>query len=68
MEGWDTFAGESYAIPGAYRTEAKALAAAKRWLMKLERHQPVAISGGQEGIQDQVDMVGPDGQRYRVLP
>lgn len=68
LEGWDTFAGESYPIPGGYATEAKAVTAAKRWLARIERAQPSAQSGGQDGIQDRVYVVGPDGQRYRVLP
>ena len=64
LEGWDTFARESYPIPGEYAAEA--LAAAHRQLEELERTQPSESSGGQAGIQDQVYVVGPAGQRYRV--
>ena len=68
IEGWDTFAGHSYPIPGKYRTEDAALGAAKKYLRELERDQPSGISGGQEGIQDQVYVRGPDGENIRVLP
>lgn len=66
LEGWDTFAQESYRIPGEYPSEALALAAAYRQLEELERTQPRESSGGQTGIQDQIYVVGPAGQRYRV--
>ena len=68
IEGWDTFASHSYPIPGKYKTEEAALRAAKKYLKKLERKQPSDISGGQDGIQDQVYVRGPDGQSIRVLP
>jgi hypothetical protein len=68
LEGWDTFAGESYPIPGEYQSEALAVAAAKRQLEELEQEQPRESSGGPSGIQDAVYVVGPAGQRYRVLP
>jgi hypothetical protein len=68
LQGWDTFAGESYPILGSYATKAGAVAAAKRYLQKLERQQPTAHSGGQEGIQDRIYVLGPDGHSYRALP
>ncbi len=68
VEGWDTFAGHSYSIPGRYRSEAAAVRAAKRYLRKLECTQPSETSGGQSGIQDRVHVRGPDGQSSRVLP
>lgn len=68
LEGWDTFAGESYHISGEYESEALAVAAAKRELEESERTQPSESSGGQAGIQDGVYVVGPGGHRYRVLP
>ncbi len=68
LQGWDTFAGESYPILGSYATEARAVVAAKRYLQKLERQQPTAYSGGQEGIQDRVYVLGPDGHSYRAFP
>lgn len=68
IEGWDTLGGHDYPIPGKYKTEDAALRAAKKYLKKLERTQPADISGGQEGIQDQVYVRGPDGQSIRVLP
>ena len=30
LEGWDTFSGESYPIPGRYRSEDAAIRAAQR--------------------------------------
>jgi hypothetical protein len=42
--------------------------AAARELRELERMQPTAQSGGQEGIQDQVCIITPDGTRYRFMP
>jgi hypothetical protein len=67
LEGWDTFARESYPISGEFTSEADAVAAAHRQLEELERMQPSESSGGQAGIQDQVFVVGPAGQRYRVV-
>jgi len=66
LEGWDTFARESYSIPGEYPSETLAVAAAHRQLEELERTQPSESSGGQTGIQDKIYVVGPAGQRYRV--
>jgi hypothetical protein len=65
--GWDTYAGESYWIPGEYDTEEKALEAAKAYLVHLEITQPTSESGGQDkyGIQDRVFVSGP-GKFYRV--
>jgi hypothetical protein len=68
VEGWDTFAGESYPIPGRYRSRESATRAAKRYLRKIERMQPSDTSGGQDGIQDRVYLRGPDGESVRVLP
>ena len=66
LEGWDTFAGHSYTIAGRYRTRASAIRGARRQLRKLERTQPSETSGGQAGIQDQVFVIGPDGENFRV--
>ena len=68
IEGWDTYAGESYPIPGRYASKTNAVSAAKRYLKKLERQQPSEISGGQEGIQDHVHVIGPEGETLRILP
>ena len=67
LAGWDTFAGHWYAIPGRYRSRACALRAARRELARIEKMQPTATSGGPDGIQDHVYIVGPDGARERVL-
>lgn len=66
LEGWDTFGGHSYPIAGRYRTKEAAVRAARRELAKLERMQPTASSGGQDGIQDQVHVRGPSGESFRV--
>lgn len=65
LEGYDTFAGEYYDLPGKYETREDAERAASERLQELEREQPSARSGGQTGIQDQVFVIGPDGWRYR---
>jgi hypothetical protein len=66
LEGWDTFAGHPYPIPGRYRSRGRAEAAARRRLAELERTQPSAVSGGPDGVQDHVYVVGPAGERFRV--
>lgn len=67
--GYDTFAGEEYALEPAegVETEAKAQELARQRLEKLEKDQPTSQSGGQgsDGIQDQVFIVRPDGTKYR---
>lgn len=65
LEGYDTFEGEGYSLPGTYDTEAEAEAAARARLADLEKMQPSATSGGQGfgGIQDRVYIVGPAGTR-----
>lgn len=68
IEGWDTFGGHSYPIPGKYRTEQAAVKAAKKYLRQLERTQPSDVSGGQEGIQDHVHVRGPGGHSARIYP
>jgi hypothetical protein len=66
LQGYDTFAGEYYPLDGEFDTEANALAAAQSHLAELEREQPSASSGGQDGIQDQVYIIHPDGRYFRV--
>ena len=70
LQGYDTFAGESYPLPGIYFSEKSAQRAAQRELRKLEKMQPSGQSGGQKegGIQDRVFIVRPDGTTYRYLP
>lgn len=68
LEGYDTFSRESHRLPGSWATEAEALAAARARLGALERDQPTATSGGQQGVQDRVFVVRPDGSKYRVVP
>ncbi len=64
--GVDAFAGEDYTIEGEYDTEAKAVAAAEQRLAELEKTQPSAESGGQNGLQDRVYVVRPDGSCFRI--
>jgi len=68
LEGWDTFDGHPYPIGGRYFSEKAAKRAARGQLKTLERQQPTETSGGQDGIQDQVYIVSPDGSsfRYRI--
>lgn len=68
LQGHDTFSREDYPLPGAYETEEAAVAAAHEWLEHLEATQPSPTSGGQDGIQDQVHVIRPDGTRFRVWP
>jgi len=65
LRGYDTFAGESFHIPGKFFSKNAAERAARKYLKKLEKTQPVHISGGQKGIQDQVYIIRPDGSIYR---
>ena len=65
--GRDAFGGEDYPISN-HATEAEARAAAEEFLDVLEREQPAAQSGGQDGIQDRVFIVSPNGHHYRVMP
>ena len=67
LEGYDTFSGEPYDLPGEFNTEAEAQVAAQKRLVELEETQPSAESGGQSshGIQDRVFIVRPDGTKYR---
>ena len=63
VEGWDTFAGEAYQVSGNHRSRP---AATRAYLRRLNRGQPVATSGGQDGIQDQVFVRGPGGESIRI--
>jgi hypothetical protein len=82
LEGYDTFAGESYPLgtvkieggrtldgmQPSYPNFTTAWADALRRLDDLDRTQPPSSSGGQgpEGIQDRVYVVHPGGRRERV--
>ena len=68
IEGYDTYAREPYALDGKFSSQAAAERAACKRLKKLELSQPRARSGGQEGIQDQVYIIQPDGMRDRYKP
>ena len=67
--GYDTFSDEFYHIEGSYDTSEQALKAARDRLKELEELQPTEESGGQSenGIQDHVFVVSPEGLRIRVL-
>jgi hypothetical protein len=62
--GLDTFSHDTYPI-SRHANEAECLAAAREYLRELEGQQPSEQSGGQDGIQDQIFIVGPNGTRYR---
>ncbi len=66
LRGYDTFAGEWYPLPGIFLGEKAALRAARRRLQQLEKTQPSSVSGGQDGIQDQVYLLCPDGSLKRI--
>ena len=66
LQGYDTFAHEGYPIDGQFDTEDDAMAAARVRLDDLERTQPSASSGGQDGIQDRVYVIRPDGSSFRI--
>jgi hypothetical protein len=64
LVGWDTFASEAYPV-SRHASEQECRAAAREFLRSLEIHQPSEQSGGQDGIQDRVFILGPAGQHYR---
>jgi len=66
LQGYDTLDGDYYPLDGDFTTEAEAIAAAKARLAELELEQPTRSSGGQDGIQDRVFVVRPDGTMFRV--
>jgi len=66
LQGYDAFAGDYYPLDGDFNTEADAITAARSCLTEIEREQPSASSGGQDGIQDRVFVVRPDGTMVRV--
>jgi hypothetical protein len=66
LRGHDTFANEDYPLEGDFDSENDAITAAKVRLADLEIRQPSETSGGQDGIQDQVYVIRPDGTRFRV--
>lgn len=68
LEGWDTFARHAYPIKGSYPDRESAIRAARRELARIEKMQPTGTSGGQGGIQDQVYVVSPDGEKTRIRP
>ena len=65
LKGYDPFSSDYYNIGGEFSTLAEAEAAARRELEKLEAQQPTAQSGGQDGIQDRVYIIHPNGQYMR---
>lgn len=67
LEGYDTFSDESYSLEGEYDSRKDAELVAMGRLVELERTQPTESSGGQkeDGIQDRVFIVAPDGNKER---
>jgi len=67
LEGYDTFEGSSYSLDGEYDSEGEAKKAARARLDEIEESQQSKTSGGQSGIQDQVFIVEPGGNKRRFL-
>jgi hypothetical protein len=66
LKGYDTFSKDYYALEGEFATQTQAIVAAQSILAELELEQPSESSGGQDGIQDQVFVIRPDGSMLRV--
>ena len=66
LQGHDTFSNEGYPLEGEFDSESDAITAARVRLADLEITQPSVDSGGQNGIQDQVQVIRPDGTVFRV--
>lgn len=67
LEGYDTFSEEAYLLDGSFSSEEAAQKAAKARIEELEKTQPTESTGGQDGIQDRVYIIRPDGSKYRFL-
>jgi hypothetical protein len=65
LKGYDPFSSDYYDLGGEFSTLAEAQAAARKELNELEAQQPSAQSGGQDGIQDRVYIIHPNGQYVR---
>lgn len=70
LQGYDTFEEEYYSLPGEYDSKEQAMGAAEAGYLEIEETQPEKSSGGQadEGIQDRIYIVAPDGSRERYIP
>lgn len=51
-----------------YDDEKQAEEAAQKLLQKIEREQPTSESGGQNGVQDRVYIISPEGLKKQVSP
>src|SRR5258708_29915262 len=65
LRGYDPFSSDCYDLGGEYATYLEAENAARMELQELEVSQPSAQSGGQDGIQDRVYIVLPNGHLER---
>jgi len=67
LKGYDTFEERFYALSGEYPSQQEAERAAEAKLKEIEGTQPTVSTGEQEedGIQDQIFVVRPDGTQYR---
>ena len=70
LEGYDAYSEEPYEIRGEWPTEEKTREAARDHLREIAFYQPEEMAGGQtdEGIQDRIFIIRPDGSKYRFLP
>ena len=66
LKGYDPFSSEYYDLDGEYSTHLEAENAARKQLLELEASQPSDQTGGQDGIQDRVYIVHPNGSLERV--
>lgn len=67
IRGFDTFEEEFYPLDGEFLSEERAKEAARLRLKELEKTQPTKLTGGQNGIQDRVYIIRPDGSQYRFF-
>ena len=65
LKGYDPFSSDYYDMGGEFLSLEEAEAAARKELQELEIAQPSAGSGGQDGIQDRVYIVHPNGHYVR---
>lgn len=70
LQGYDAYDGGFYSLPGQFTSELDAQKAALSKLKEIEGTQPTEDTDGQndEGIQDRVFILRPDGTQYRFLP
>ncbi len=66
LQDVDQFDGTVYRIRGTFLSLEEAYSAARRLCQKIERTQPTRSSGDQQGIQNIILIVCPNGSRVHV--